>query len=171
MRALLTAALVLVAAPVFAQDAAPKTEKPVCPTTPAMTGEFAHWMHAGPVTATVDAKGAPLLKVGTPLKVTLLDSTRVTYKRARATQPTTPVYSGTLSLKIDTAGQYGIAAGAGVWIDVEKDGKTLSSNKHGHGPDCSGVRKIVEFALEPGTYTVHLVDNKEPTITVMAVSR
>ncbi|MFT3996286.1 MAG: hypothetical protein QM667_02680 [Asticcacaulis sp.] len=169
MRALIAAAaLVLTAAPALAQEAA---SKPACPAEPVLTGPFMHWMHAASVTATADAQGAPTLTVGKPVKVTLLDSTRVTYKRARATPPATPTYSGVLSLKIAAAGTYGIAAGDGVWIDVVSNGQALKSVKHGHGPDCSGIRKIVEFDLQPGDYEIRLLDNKAATLTVMALKR
>jgi hypothetical protein len=167
MRALLvSAALLLTAAPVWAEEA-----QTACPPEPVLTGPFTHWRHATPVRATAGASGAPVLSVGKPVKVTLLEATRVTYKRARATPPTTPTFSGTLSLSVTEAGTYGIAAGAGLWIDVVKDGEALKSSKHGHGPDCSGIRKIVDFDLQPGTYEVRLIDNKTADVTVMVLKR
>ncbi|UDF04360.1 hypothetical protein [Asticcacaulis sp. AND118] len=167
MRALLvSAALLLTAAPAFAEEA-----KPACPAEPVLSGPFTHWLHAAPVKATADTAGAPALSIGKPVKVTLLDSTRVAYKRARATPPATPTYSGTLTFTVVQARTYGIAAGTGVWIDVVKDGETLKSSKHGHGPDCSGVRKIVDFDLQPGAYEVRLIDNKTADVTIMVLKR
>ena len=55
-------------------------------------------------------------------------------------------------------GTYGIALGSPGWIDVYRigDRTPLTSVKHGHGPDCSGIRKIVRFALTKGEYRVVL---------------
>lgn len=165
MRALLlSAALLLATAPVCAEET-----KPACPTGPVLTGPFTHWMHATRVEAKAQASGAPALSVGKPVKVTLLEATRVTYKRARATPSSTPTFSGTLSLTVTDAGTYGIAAGAGLWIDVVKDGEALRSSKHAQGPDCSGIRKVVDFDLQPGTYEVRLIDNKTADVTVMVL--
>ena len=54
------------------------------------------------------------------------------------------------------AGTYGVALGAKGWIDLYRvgDRTPLASTAHGHGPDCSGIRKIVRFALTPGEYRV-----------------
>ena len=41
------------------------------------------------------------------------------------------------------------------WIDVlpgAEGGEALKSVAHGHGPDCSTIRKIVRFQLPPGSY-------------------
>lgn len=167
MRALLlSAAMLLTPTLVWAEEA-----KPACPPEPVLTGPFTHWLHATSVKASTDVSGAPALSVGKPVKVALLEAARVTYKRARATPPTTPTFSGTLSLTVTEAGTYSIAAGASLWIDVVKSGEALKSSKHGHGPDCSGIRKIVDFDLQPGTYEVRLIDNKTADVTVMVLKR
>lgn len=71
---------------------------------------------------------------------------------------------------IATAGTYGIALDQGGWIDVApKGGKPLTSVKHGHGPDCSTIKKIVRFDLQPGTYTLTLAKLTAPTAKVMLV--
>lgn len=60
------------------------------------------------------------------------------------------------SLTIATAGRYGVAAGSKVWIDLVANGTTQTSVEHGHGPACSGIRKVVWFDLKPGTYELAL---------------
>jgi hypothetical protein len=52
---------------------------------------------------------------------------------------------------------------------VGKDGAGVISSAHGHGPDCTGIRKMVDFALTPGRYTVQISANAAPQITVMAL--
>ncbi len=60
------------------------------------------------------------------------------------------------SLRIAEAGKYGVAADGKVWIDLVADGKPLTSVGHGHGPDCSGIRKVVWFDLAAGEYRLAL---------------
>ncbi|RYG77424.1 MAG: hypothetical protein EON59_17290 [Alphaproteobacteria bacterium] len=76
----------------------------------------------------------------------------------------------TTDFRIDTAGTYGIALDQPGWIDVAaKGGAALVSVKHGHGPDCSTIRKIVRFELKPGAYTLTLAKLTKPVAKVMLV--
>ena len=60
------------------------------------------------------------------------------------------------SVRIAEAGKYGVAADSKVWIDLVANGKPLTSVGHGHGPDCSGIRKVVWFNLAAGEYELAL---------------
>jgi hypothetical protein len=46
----------------------------------------------------------------------------------------------------------------------------LTSIAHGHGPDCSGIRKMVDFRLEAGSYVLQIVGNGAPTVRVLVAS-
>ena len=59
-------------------------------------------------------------------------------------------------VEITEAGRYGIAADGKVWIDVIANAAPVASVGHGHGPACSGIRKIVWFNLPVGTYELAL---------------
>ncbi len=48
-------------------------------------------------------------------------------------------------------------------------GKSLSSVAHAHGPDCTGVRKMVDFRLSPGAYILQLSGATEASLPVMIV--
>jgi hypothetical protein len=61
-----------------------------------------------------------------------------------------------LPFVVSEAGTYAVAVSLGAWIDVARDGQVLRSVAHDHGPACSTIRKIVDFRLEPGTYTITL---------------
>jgi hypothetical protein len=51
------------------------------------------------------------------------------------------------------AGTYGVAIDQAAWIDVVPEGgAALKPVSHGHGPECTTIRKIVRFDLKPGTY-------------------
>lgn len=60
------------------------------------------------------------------------------------------------SFAITDPGRYRIALDQSGWIDLLRDGKPLESVGHGHGPDCSTIRKVVDFDLTPGRYTLRL---------------
>ncbi len=65
-------------------------------------------------------------------------------------------HAGSASIAVVTAGTYEVSLGSAAWIDVTTADAVLASTGHGHGPACSGIRKIVRFDLQPGTYDVRL---------------
>jgi hypothetical protein len=78
---------------------------------------------------------------------------------------------GMVTLEIAAAGSYGIAIDIPAWIDVARDGRTLPSARHGHGPACSSIRKIVDFELSPGRYAVTLSRTDAPNARMLVVRR
>ncbi|MDP5277349.1 hypothetical protein Q9Q95_00295 [Sphingomonas sp. DG1-23] len=79
---------------------------------------------------------------------------------------------GTLAttVRIRKAGTFGIALSEPGWIDVAPArGKPLESVAHGHGPDCSTIRKIVRYRLRPGTYRVTVNKLKATRARLMLV--
>ena len=79
-------------------------------------------------------------------------------------------YGGMLSLDVHEAGTYQVALSAGAWLDMVQDGSAVVSAGHEHGGECSGLRKMVAFALKPGRHVIQVSGNKEDTIQVV-VSR
>lgn len=89
--------------------------------------------------------------------------------RPGVTIPATP---GTaVTIEIAGAGTYGVAIDTGAWIDVSRDGQALRSTAHGHGPACSTIRKIVDFQLEPGRYTILLSRTEAATVRLLVIRR
>lgn len=76
-------------------------------------------------------------------------------------------FGGVFTVTITAPGTYRVALGARGWIDVVSDGSTIASSAHGHGPECTGIRKMVDFALVPGTYTIQIAGNPEPGTTML----
>lgn len=76
-------------------------------------------------------------------------------------------YGGLALLRIEADGTYRVALGSAAWIDIARDGETISSTAHGHGPACSGVRKIVDFALTRGTYLVQIAGAPSASLEIM----
>ena len=60
-----------------------------------------------------------------------------------------------------------MALGSGAWVDIVKDGKAIESVAHGHGPDCSGIRKMVDFPLEPGNYVLEIAANGQSQLPLL----
>jgi len=74
------------------------------------------------------------------------------------------------TLLIAEAGRYGVAGDGKVWIDVAAaDSKPLVSVDHGHGPSCSGIRKIVWFDLAAGTYQLALSKAANASVRLLVV--
>lgn len=73
------------------------------------------------------------------------------------------------SLRITEAGRYGIAADGKVWIDIRADTVPLASVGHGHGPACSGIRKIVWFTLAARTYELALSKAEAASVRLLVV--
>lgn len=84
-----------------------------------------------------------------------------------------PGRAAMIGFKIESAGNYGVALDQGGWIDVlpgADGGGALASAKHGHGPDCSTIRKIVHFDLKPGLYRLYVSGLSVPKVKAMLVA-
>jgi hypothetical protein len=85
---------------------------------------------------------------------------------------TKPGKAATIGFKVTTTGTYGIALDQAGWIDVlpgTAGGTALASVAHGHGPDCSTIKKIVRFKLDPGAYRLYLTGLTQAKAKVMLV--
>ncbi|WP_254606271.1 homogentisate 1,2-dioxygenase [Sphingomonas bacterium] len=160
--------LASLAVPALAQDMAMAT--PVCPrdAEPIPAG-LAAWGNKTPLAAAKDeaSVGQASLIPGTAVDLALADTPAVHYV-VRPSHPGGSVsHGGMAGLVIATAGTYRVAIGSGAWVDLIKDKASLESNGHGHGPNCSGIRKMVDFALQPGSYIVQIAGNGEARIPVL----
>lgn len=78
-----------------------------------------------------------------------------------------------IGFRVENAGRYGVALDQRGWIDVVPGvagGEALKSATHGHGPQCSTIRKIVRFDLQPGTYRLYLTGLDKPDAKTMLVT-
>lgn len=64
-------------------------------------------------------------------------------------------------------GRYRVALSSGAWIDVVDGGRSVASVGHGHGPACSGIRKMVDFDLPAGTHIVQIAGSRADDLTMM----
>lgn len=167
MRILVTTIALCLASVAGAQEATPR---PDCSaTTPALPPELAGWSSSAPATAAASDSAAARasLSVGQAAQLRLMPTTAVRYALPPEKPGTPTSHGGLASFAVAKPGTYRVALGAGAWIDVVRDGKALASVAHGHGPTCSGVRKMVDFKLMPGRYLLQVAGNADPVIPVM----
>lgn len=116
-------------------------------------------------TAAETAPGS--LAIGKARDLALSAAATITYALAPERAPGAGTFGIVVPLSVDRAGTYRVALGAGAWIDVVRDGRALTSVTHMEGPACSGIRKIVDFALEPGTYAIQLSGARAATLRIL----
>lgn len=145
--------------------AAPETCTAFAPPPP----ELAGWAGRAAVSAAAkpDALASATLTPGKGADVALLPTTDVTYP-VRPGHPGGSVSSGgLLAFTVTQAGTYRVAIGSGAWLEVVRDGATVTSSAHGRGPACTGVRKMVDFPLTSGNYLLEIAGNGTPTLPVL----
>lgn len=141
-----------------------------CPATPpALAPELAGWTAPDPLAAasTVQELGLATLPLGHGVAATLRPVEKVSFVRAPDHAPAPGSSGGMFAFTVTQAGRYRVALGGGPWVDVLKDGRPMVSAAHGHGPDCTGIRKMVDFALAPGKYVVQVSGATAPSLEVM----
>jgi hypothetical protein len=147
------------------------------PADPSCKGVAVEWpadlkawgLTAVPVTAATAPGTLPTLTPGTPARVTLAAKEGVTLVVAPPKPAGEKTYAGTVAFTVPAAGPYRIALDGGAWIDVVADGKSLDSTSHKHGPNCSGIHKVVDFGLAAGSYQLQLSNSPAATVTVLVV--
>lgn len=171
-RVLLLGVALLLAPVVGPTIAMAQEERPVCTGGPvAPPPAYVAWSTPGEL----NAAGAPAdlskaaLVPGKAVTAHLLPSKEVTYVVTPERPGGSVSRGGMFEVKIDTAGVYRFASGTGAWVDVLKDGKVLQSTAHSPGPACSGIRKMVDFPLEPGRYVLQVSANPGDTIGLLVL--
>lgn len=140
-----------------------------CAAPEELSASLAGWRETAPLTAAGDRKAlkkAPLA-LGKAAEVALLQTPKVAYPVRPAKPGGTVSYGGLLRFSVAEEGVYRVALGAAPWVDVVKDGVALPSVAHGHGPECSGIRKMVDYQLTQGDYVLQIAANGTETVTVM----
>ncbi|WP_174274338.1 homogentisate 1,2-dioxygenase [Sphingomonas bacterium] len=150
----------IVASPAVAQMSMPETA-PVCVKAEVVPG-FEAWGKSA---------GAAQLAIGgaSTLALAPADAVKFSPPLNRAAAPGD--FGGVYGITIVKGGTYRFALAPGAWIDVIARGERLPSAAHTHGPACSGIAKIVDYALEPGDYVVQFSAVKVPKLAAMVVAR
>jgi hypothetical protein len=145
-------------------QAAPAAAAPVCTAIVAPPAGLEAWSVAPGMTGDVIAPGKNIA-------LTLQPVESVTFPLAPGRQPGAGTFGGVYHIIVTTAGTYRVALQNGAWIDLVRDGKSLTSVAHMEGPPCSGIRKIVDFALQPGSYTLQLSGAKTAQMRILIATK
>ena len=145
---------------------------PKCPEDAvSLPAELAAWSHQAPLVAAarqVELRKAKIV-IGQAVLAEMKATPTVTYG-ARPANPGGKVSKGGIfQLAIKQAGIYRVAIGNHSWIDVVSRGKRVLSSRHGPGPACSGIRKMVDYPLKAGTYTLQLSAGEEDKLAILVV--
>lgn len=168
---MLLISLALAAPAVQADEAAPAAQS--CPTKPVLPSEWKGWekITALKTMSKLYGRGVdqwpPFADKRTGLALHPIANVKYWATPGKAILAQT--YGGMNTVKVSKAGRLKIALDEGAWIDLVGDGTIIPSVAHGHGAECSGIRKIVEFDVTPGTYVVQFVNAPHGAIRAMAI--
>ncbi|HWU71999.1 MAG TPA: hypothetical protein VN137_00840 [Sphingomonas sp.] len=143
---------------------APAAAAPVCTATVAPPAGLEAWSAAPGMTADAIAPGKNIA-------LTLQPIDGVTFPVPLERKPATGTFGGVYHVTVAAAGTYRVVLQNGAWVDLVRDGKSLTSAGHMEGAPCSGIRKIVDFDLQPGTYIVQLSGAKTPQMRILIAAK
>lgn len=146
-------AVLAMPAPAFSQDCAAEFAS--------LPDSLAGWTDRQPITAAKDTDGlaGARLVPGQAVDAALASTAEIEYP-VRPEKPGGSVsYGGLFAFTVGRPGTYRVGIGSGTWLDVVRDGELVQSGAHGPGPECTGLRKMVDFPLEPGEYTLLIAAN------------
>lgn len=166
LRYALPAAFCLVAAlPAAAQD--PATDPQCATVRVAMPAGFSGWSMRAPLASGRAPRSAPVLVVGRGADLSLHPVVQVRALLPWGKAPAAETQGGLAMFQVARAGTYRVGLGSAAWIDVVHAGRTVPSSAHGHGPMCTGIRKIVDFKLKPGRYVLQISGSAAPNVAVL----
>lgn len=140
----------------------------VCPATPPpLPAGLEGWGRKQPVQAAGTVETATPLPIGTGVAAILLPTSQIAYAVGPRGGGGVNSNGGMFAFAAKTAGRYRVALGAGAWVDVLRGTTPVPSVAHAHGPECTGVRKMVDFDLTPGRHVLQVVGSRSPTLALM----
>ena len=117
--------------------------------------------------ATTEALPQALIEVGKASYVGLHSTPKVHYVAMPTNEGGAVSYGGMFKVKIKQNGTYRVALGNASWLDLIKEGKAAQSVAHQEGPKDSGIRKMVDYPLEAGVYTLQLSAGGDSTTALL----
>ena len=154
--------MLLLTASILAQAAAPMTmpmdqPEPVCVRAGDLPPAFANW----------NAAPRKTVMLAWPVVMTARPAAKVKW----AAPAGKPGSGAVVRFTITAPGTYQVGLSNGAWIDLVSKGNVVISSGHGHGPLCTGLRKIVDFKLVRGRYALQLAGMPAAETTVMVVRK
>lgn len=153
LRASGLASIVLLSVVAGAQERAPERTEPT-----ACTALAEPWRAARSIRSARDL-AEPMeaeFAVAEPVRFVLHPDGEVAYLSLPRGEGDAASFGGLASFTVAHAGTYRVGLSEPVWVDVVDRGKPAESLRFGPGPECSGIRKAVSFALRPGAYVLEI---------------
>jgi hypothetical protein len=170
------AALTMLGAlPLQASPAPPLAQTPAAEACTAMDvglpPTLASWAHKTELASatSVERLSSAMLTPGGAAQVMLHNTREIAYPLQPEKPGGSVAHGGLVAFRVDHAGTWRIGLSSGAWIDVVKDRQAEVSIAHGHGPPCSTLRKLVDFTLQPGLYTLQISASADVQIGVLVV--
>lgn len=139
----------------------------VCKDAPPPPEPWTSWMQSGNAIAGGEPISAPRLILGKPLVATLRPVAQIQFAAPPA-KTDAKSHGGLFSLAVKVPARIGIAISGPAWVDVVTGSASQPAVDHGHGPECSGIRKIVWFDLQPGLHIVQIANAPTREMRIMA---
>ncbi|WP_395398061.1 homogentisate 1,2-dioxygenase [Novosphingobium sp. BL-8A] len=160
-----------------AQDVPRTVPSPIAcpPGPPALPAELAAWNQRMPLAAARNAKQVltvARLDLGRAVDGELAPTRKVRYATPPGQPGASTSFGGLYAFSVSQPGDYRIVLGTAAWIDVVKparDSKPETSTTHGRGPDCSGIRKMIDFPLQPGDYVLQISGSPDARVPLLIV--
>lgn len=163
MRAVPIIAALLLPACATAQHSVPVEAEAACaaPATP--------FAAARPLASVTGRESLPAARfaVGEAVALTLHPDGEVAYVSLPKGEGEESSFGGIAAFGVAEAGVYRVGLSEPVWVDVVEQGKPAEAGKFGRGEPCSGIRKGVEFALQPGEHVLEISGGIEPSVAVI----
>lgn len=139
----------------------------------ALPPAYAAWTSAKPLPSAIAASGstAASFATGEAVDVRLHPDGNVTYLTLPKGAGEAASFGGLASFEVARAGLYRVALGDFAWVDIDRDGKPLTPAAFGHGPECTAVKKVVDYQLEPGRYVIEISGEKTLRVRLMILLR
>lgn len=134
---------------------------------------YSAWTTAKPLPSAtgVGAVSAASFAAGDAVDVRLHPDGKVTYVTLPKGAGEAASFGGLASFEVMQAGVYRVALGDFAWVDVDRDGKPLTPAAFGHGPECTAVKKVIDYQLEPGRYVLEISGEKASTLQLLILPR
>ena len=151
--------------------AAPETSQPVCSAPAPLPPSYAGWADTDTVIAATEIGGLAkaAMAAGRGTELGLHPDGQVTYITLPKGGGEAASFGGLAEIEITRPGIYHVGLGDFVWVDLVRGGKATDPLRFGHGPECTPIKKVVDFDLSAGTYTIELSGSKLSTTRLIIV--
>ena len=118
----------------------------------------APWAQAGQVVSATDPAGfaAARIEAGQAVLLDLHPDGEVAYRSLPQGEGEAASSGGMAVIAIAQPGRWQVAIDRPGWVDLVGTGGPAEALRFGPGEPCSGIRKAVTFALEPGEYVLEV---------------